>query len=109
MPGGLALCVKIHVSGGFAGCGFTEIEKGGSAIGLANQHEAAAADIAGRRMRYRQREADRNGSVHGISALLQNGKTHVGRKGLLRHYHAVFCLHRRLCCSLLCNGERRAE
>jgi hypothetical protein len=40
-------------------------------------------------MRHRERVPDRNRRVHGISALAQNGGTHIGGQVLCRHDHAV--------------------
>ena len=44
-----------------------------------HQHEAAAADIAGLRMRHREREADRDRGVDCIAAGFENIDPHMGR------------------------------
>ena len=53
------------------------------------QHEAAAADIAGLRMRDGEREADRDCGIDRVSARLQNFSAHTGRALLLARHHAV--------------------
>ena len=54
-----------------------------------DQHESAAADIAGARISHRHRKSDRDRRIHGIAALLQNIDADTRRERLLRHHHAV--------------------
>ena len=54
-----------------------------------HQHEAAAADIAGLRMRHRQREADRDRGIDRVAALPQDLHADARRVLLLRRHHAV--------------------
>ena len=55
--------------------------------------KTAAAQIARVRMRHGQGEADGDGGIHRISALLQNLDAHVGRQRLLDGDHAVLSSH----------------
>ncbi len=54
-----------------------------------HQHEAAAADIAGLRMRHREREADRDRGIDCVAAGFENLHAHVGRALFLARHHAV--------------------
>ena len=54
-----------------------------------DQHEAAAADIAGARIAHCERKTDRDCGIHRVAALLQNVDTDARRAWLLRHHHAV--------------------
>jgi hypothetical protein len=54
-----------------------------------DHHEAAAADIAGARISHGKRKADRDRSIDGIAALLENVGADARRESLLRHDHAV--------------------
>ena len=54
-----------------------------------DDHEAAAAEIAGARVGHRHGEADRDRGIHRIAASLQNVDTDARRQWLLRHHHAV--------------------
>ena len=59
------------------------------AIGEMDDHEAAAADVAGARIGHRHREADRDRGVDGIAAALEHLDADAGGALLLRHHHAV--------------------
>ena len=54
-----------------------------------NDHEAAAADIAGVRIRDREREADRHRRVDRVAAAVEDFHADAGGAALLRHHHAV--------------------
>ena len=56
-----------------------------------HQHEAAAADVAGLRMRHREREADRDRRIDRIAARLQYFHADMGRALVLARHHAVLC------------------
>ena len=58
-------------------------------IGAMDQHEAAAADIAGARQGHREREADRHRGVDRIAAALQDFEPDGGGDRLLADDHAV--------------------
>ncbi len=63
--------------------------KVGAAIRETHQHESAAADVAGERMRDRQRESDRDRRIHRIAAGLEHRDADVGGQRLLRDHHGV--------------------
>ena len=56
-----------------------------------DQHEAAAAEVAGLRQRDRKRETHRHRRIHGISALPQYLDANARRMGLFARHHAVSC------------------
>ena len=62
--------------------------------GEMDQHEAAAADVAGARIGDREREADRDRGVDRVAAALQNVDADARGARLLRHHHAVLRRHR---------------
>ena len=62
-----------------------------SAPGERNQHEAAAAEIAGLRMRDSERETDGNRGIDRVAAGLQDIGANLSGDFLLRGDHAVFC------------------
>ena len=69
---GFAGGIQIHIARGFLGGALAEIDEGGAAVGQADQHESAAAQVARERMRDGEREADRDRGVHGVAAVLEN-------------------------------------
>ena len=90
VAGGLAgLRVEVHVAGGGAGGALAEVDEGGVAVGEADEHEAAASDIAGGGVRDGEREGDGDGGVDGIAAGFEDGLTGVGGVGFARDDHAV--------------------
>ena len=60
-------------------------------IGAVDQHEAAAADIAGARQGDREREADRHRRIDRIAAEAEHVPADPGGGRLLRDHHAVPC------------------
>ncbi len=66
-----------------------------------DQHETAAADIAGGRIGDGEREADRDRGVDRVAAFLQHGDADVRSNRLHRDHHAVPRAHR------LAGAERR--
>jgi hypothetical protein len=62
--------IDVAVRGG--GGHLAVVNRGGAPVAQANQHEAAAAEVARRRVRHRQRERDRDGCVHGVAPAPQN-------------------------------------
>ncbi len=81
------------------------------AVREADEHEAAAAQVAGGRMCYRQRQADRDGGIYGIAALFQDGETDIGRVGLDGNHHGVGGAHRFVCphCRRAAHQERQCQ
>ncbi len=83
--------VDIHIARGSQGSAFAVIEERGSAVGKPDQHEPAAADIAGAGVCDRERESDRDGRIDGIASCLQNLQAGGGGVFFPAHDHAVFC------------------
>ncbi len=71
-----------------AGRRLTVIEGGGGAVRQPHDHEAAAADVAGGRMRHGHGECRRDRGVHGVAAPREHGGTQVGRDIRGRHHEA---------------------
>jgi hypothetical protein len=66
----IALGVEVHVARRFFRRPLTEIDERRPAVGEANQHVTAAADVSGERMRHRHRETDCDRRVDRVAALL---------------------------------------
>ena len=81
----LPLRVEIHVARRRCRSLFAVVEKVRLAIGHADQHEAAATDISGRRMHHGQRESGGHRGVDGIAAGLHDLDT--GTRCQLVHAH----------------------
>ena len=87
---GLAVGVEEHVLGRRRGRGLAIVDRDRLiAIGAMNQHEAAAADIAGARQGDGERKADRDRRIDGVAAAPQHIETDARRRRLLAHDHAV--------------------
>ena len=92
---GLAVGVEEHVLGRRRGRGLAVVDRDRLiAIGAMDQHEAAAADVAGARQRDGEREADRDRRVDRVAAALQHVQPDPRRRRLLAHHHAVRGDHR---------------
>ncbi len=89
IPRRITLRIKVHVARGLFGSALAKVDKSGPAIGEAHQHESAAAQVAGERMRNRERKTHSYRGVHGIAAVLQHRDTYVRRKGFVSDYHPV--------------------
>ena len=85
----LPCAVLHHVRGGGAGGLFAEIEEGAAAVGEAEGHEAAAADVAGRGVDDGQRVADGDGGVYRVAALAEDVGADVRGEVLGGDDHAV--------------------
>ena len=87
---GLAVGVEEHVLGRRRGRGLAIVDRDRLiAISAMNQHEAAAADIAGARQGDGERKADRDRRIDGIAASLQDIEPDSRRLRLLSHDHAM--------------------
>jgi hypothetical protein len=75
----LAVGVEIHVTAGGPGRHLPIVDRGAGAVRQPDDHEPAAADVAGGRMRDAEGEGDRDGRVHGVAAALQDRDADVGR------------------------------
>ena len=87
--GGFAVVTEEHVSGRGGRRSLPKIDEGGVAIRETDQHETAASNVAGYRMRNSQDEAHSNRRVDGIAALSQNSKAGHGGVVLRRNDHRV--------------------
>ena len=87
--GDVSVCIQIHVPRGGERSLFAEVDKGGSTVGETGQHEAASADIAGRRMRDGERESNSHGCVDGVTAGLEHRSAHISGQRLLRNHHGM--------------------
>ena len=65
----------------------------GFAIGHADQHEPAAANVARGRMNHRQRESHSDSGVDGIASSLQNFHTNMGRELMHGDHHRMLGTH----------------
>ena len=92
----VAVLVEIHVRGRGQRRLLAEVEESLAAIGQLYRHEAAAAEIARRRVDHSQRIAHRDGRIHRIAAGLQHIHADMRRQVLRRDHHAVLGGHRRL-------------
>ena len=86
--------VEVHVARGRSGRALAEVDEGGASVGQADQHEAAAADVAGGGMRHRQREADRDRRVDRVAAGFEDLEPRFGGVAFARDHHAVPRAHR---------------
>ena len=91
--GQLALGIEVHVARGLGRRHLTEIDERRTAIGEPDQHEAAAAEIARKRVCCRHGEAHRDGGIDGVAALLQHRDAYVSRLRFHRDRHAVSGAH----------------
>src|SRR5205807_10633552 len=74
----IALRVQVHVTTGGFRSFLAKVEKMYFAIGFAQQHESAAADVPCRRMDHCQRKSCGHGSVHGVAALPRDVRANSG-------------------------------
>jgi len=56
---------------------------------MADQHEAATAEIAGVGLHDRQRKAHGDGGVNGVAALLHDGNARLGCQGMVAGDHGL--------------------
>ena len=94
----LAVPVEEHVARCRPRRGLAIIDRSCGAVGEPDQHESAAAEIAGLRVRHRQRKGDRHRRIHGVAAAMQHLEPDVRRALLLAHDHRMLgddCLRRR--------------
>ena len=94
---------------GFGGRLFTEIDEGGAAVGHADEHETAAADVSGGRMRDSQREADGHSGVHGVAAGFQHSDADVGGERFLSNNHAFARVNWLAALGRLADKEKRKQ
>ncbi len=81
--------VQVHVGGRGLRGALAEVEEVRLPLGVADQHKAAAAQVAGLRQHHGQRKARRDGGVDRVAALLQHGQPRVGGVVVDRNHHRV--------------------
>ena len=89
VAGGVAVLVEIHVAGSGEGGAFAEVDEGGAAVGETDEHEAAAAEIAGAGVGDGEGKAHRCGRIDGVAAGLQNGHAGVGGVRFAGDHHGL--------------------
>ena len=90
----VAFCVEVHVAGGCGRSLFAVVEEVGFAMLVADEHEAAAADISGCGVHDRERKAHGYGSVYCVAALFQDGYAGIGGIVMNADDHGVGCAGR---------------
>ena len=110
----VALGVEVHVAGGGGGGFFAVVEEVGFAVFVADEHEAAAADVAGCGIDDGEGEAYGYGCVDGVAALLEDFDAGVGGVVLDGDDHGVLGADgewlgcgscRGICLGCECGGE----
>ena len=88
----IAVGPDIHIARGGGGCTLAVVEGDGAAVGEADEHETAAADIASEGMHDGECEAGGDGGVDGVAAALEHFE--AGERGEFVHGgdHAVLGL-----------------
>ena len=79
---GLARRVQVHIARRGERSAFAEVDKRGAPVRQANQHEAAAADIARARVGHRQRQSHGRRGVDRVAAVLQNLQARLRWRGV---------------------------
>jgi hypothetical protein len=103
----MSVLVEEHVAARGTWRLLAKIEEGLTPIGKLDGHEAAAAEIAGGRIDHGERISDRDRSIDGIAATLENVDPDIGRKVLCRDHHAMFGGHGPLGGGVGGSGERQ--
>ena len=94
----VAAAVEVHVGGRGGGSGFAVVQKSGPAlvervVRGADQHEAAAADVARLRQNHGEGEADGHGGIDGVAARAEDFQSGVGGVVVDRDDHGVRGAH----------------
>lgn len=74
----VALGVEVHVAGGGGGCLLAVVEEVRLAMLIADEHEAASAEVAGEGVDDGKGEVYGDGCVDGVAALFKDGEAGVG-------------------------------
>ena len=89
----IALGVEVHVGGGGERRFLAVVDEDVFAGVLVDEHESAAADVAGKRVDDGEREADGDGSIDGVAAFLQDLNAGVGGEVMDGDDHGVRLAH----------------
>ena len=98
----VALGVEVHVARRRGGSLLAIVDKVRRAVGHADEHEASAADISGRRMHHGQREPGRDRGVNGVAASPHDLHSRVRRQVVHADHDGVLGVNR------MGGGPRRA-
>ncbi len=85
----VTVLVEVHAAGGGERRLLAEIQEGAAPVGELDGHEAAAAEVARGGVDHRQRIADRDRSIDGVAAALQDVDADLRREVLGGDHHAV--------------------
>ena len=86
--------IEEHIFRSRGGCRFAVVDRGEFLSGSErDQHETAAADVAGLRMRHRERKPGCYRRVHRVAARFQNINAHLRRNLFLRSHHSMLAYH----------------
>ena len=91
----MALRILEHGGGRGAWCLFAHVDEGRSTVGQADGHEAAPAEIAGRREHDRKRIADGDRRIDDVATLAQHIGPDLSGEMLGCHHHRVVGANRR--------------
>ena len=86
--------IEIHVARRVFRRALAEIDERRAAVREPDQHVAAAADVAGKRVRDGKGETDGHRGIDGVAPFLQDGDADVGGDRFHRDDHAVPGVHR---------------
>ena len=86
---GIAVGIEVHVLCGAAGGVLAVVDGRDRAVGHADHHEAAPADVAGPGVHDGQGKAGGHGRVHGVAAFLEHLDARRGGGALRRDDHSV--------------------
>jgi hypothetical protein len=89
LVGSVTARIEIHVARSLGGCLFAEVDERDAAVCHADEHESAAAEVSGDRVRDCQREADGYSGVHGVAAGFEHSDTNVRSQRFFRDNHAL--------------------
>ena len=101
-----AVFFQEHVAGCCRRRGFAVVDKNlFVGLGEVNQHEAAAANIAGPRQCYGEREPCRHGRINGVAALLEHVEADLAGQLLRAHHHAGMAIGREVTVLIIDDGR----
>src|SRR5579875_3032151 len=89
----VAVGIQVHIPGGCARRLFPIVDHHGFAGGHADEHEAAAADVAGERVGDSESKSHCDGCIHRVAASPQNFKPRLRGEWLACHHHTMLCGH----------------
>lgn len=85
----VALGVQVHIGGGGRGSFLAVVDEVGLAVGHADEHESAAAEVARLRMNDGEREADGHCGVHRVTSRLHDLDTCLRSQPMNTGHHGM--------------------